>query len=135
MGISDYKKLMVQKHHIENFYDCFECRINARANVLSCKGTLKPLEDIDPYDVIIKVYSCRSPRVFIINPVITIKPEIHIYKEGNLCLYYPSDLYWNSTTSVSEYTIPWINEWILYYELYKISGKWEGHEAPHGINK
>jgi hypothetical protein len=30
--------------------------------------------------------------------------------------------------------IPWIAEWLVYYELYLICGKWLGPEAPHGPN-
>lgn len=56
-----------------------------------------------------------------------------MYQDGHLCLYYPMDMVWSSTTSIAEFTIPWTNEWILYYELYKISGVWEGPAAPHGI--
>lgn len=29
--------------------------------------------------------------------------------------------------------IPWTAEWLVYYELFKLDGKWLGPEAPHGL--
>jgi hypothetical protein len=38
---------------------------------------------------------------------------------------------WNEKTQVYMYTIPWLIEWIVYYELYLINGNtWEGRESP-----
>ncbi len=32
---------------------------------------------------------------------------------------------------INEYTVPWICEWIIYYEIYLINGNiWEGPESP-----
>lgn len=100
---------------------------------MTCRGILKPLDYIEPYEIEIKVSYGFAPRVFIKNPKISYNEDIHMYRNGNLCLYYPRDMYWDSNSSITEYTIPWINEWIIYYELYKISGIWEGPAAPHRI--
>jgi len=133
MANSDYKTLMLHKHHIEKAYECFKCSVSGRNQSLTCKGVLQPLDYIQPYEVEIKVFCGRSPRVYIMNPTVPYDKNIHMYKQGHLCLYYPRDMYWASNTSITEYTIPWINEWIIYYELYKISGVWGGPVAPHGI--
>lgn len=56
---------------------------------------------------------------------------IHMYKDHSLCLSYPPDIKWTERTNIHEYTIPWLSEWILYYELYLINGgDWEGKESP-----
>lgn len=133
MASSDYMTLMLQKHYIEKTYDCFRCTVSGRRQTMICKGTLKPLDYIETYEIEIKVKCGVSPRVYVKKPKITYSEEIHMYKDGHLCLYYPWDMVWGSTTSIADYTIPWTNEWILYYELYKISGVWEGPAAPHQI--
>ncbi len=133
MANSDYKTLMLHKHRIEYTYDCFECKINGRSQTMTCRGILQPLDYIEPYEIEIRVTSRLAPRVCIKNPKVPYNKDIHMFKNGNLCLFYPRDMLWNSSTSITEYTIPWIIEWILYYELYKISGIWEGPAAPHRI--
>ena len=42
----------------------------------------------------------------------------------NLCLYYPSE--WNSTMNISDTIIPWISEWLYYFEFWCITGEWYG---------
>ena len=42
----------------------------------------------------------------------------------NLCLYYPGE--WNSTMNISETLIPWVSEWLYYFEVWCITGKWCG---------
>ena len=42
----------------------------------------------------------------------------------NLCLYYPGE--WNSTMNISDTIIPWISEWLYYFEFWSITGKWCG---------
>ena len=124
---------MLQKHYIEKTYDCFRCSVNGRTQSMKCKGIQQPLDYIESYEIEIRVKCGISPKVFVKNPKILYNKDIHMYREGHLCLYYPKDILWRSTTSIAEYTIPWTNEWIIYYELYKISGDWEGPAAPHGI--
>jgi hypothetical protein len=133
MGSSNFKELLLQKKLIEKEFSCFKCTINGHGLSLTCKGILQPLENIEPYSIeIIQEPGC-VPKIFVKSPKIKYDPKIHMYKSGNLCLYYPYDFNWNATTAFAHYLIPWVNEWIIYYELYKISGVWEGTAAPHRI--
>lgn len=58
----------------------------------------------------------------------------HIYQDGSLCLYYNDcnekefDINHHSYVSI----IPWVSEWLLYYEIWKITNKWVGKEIVHG---
>ena len=36
---------------------------------------------------------------------------------------------------VHETIVPWTAEWIVFYELWKITGEWLGPEAPHGAGE
>ncbi len=135
MANSDYQILYIQKCLIEKQFECFKCFIKSHGQSMLCKGSLQPLDYIEPYQIEIIQYPGRSPKVFIRSPKIEYNPKIHMYKEGNLCLYYPPDFNWKANTSVAAYTIPWVNEWIIYYELYKISGVWKGPDAPHVLTE
>jgi len=125
-GLACYQKL-----HIEKNFDFLKCRIEN--DTLICTGVLQP-ENCNRYKIRILFRAGFSPQIFILSPNIKPSADIHIYKEGNLCLYYPGDLKWKFTTKIAEYTIPWIVEWIVYYELWKLSGKWEGAEKSHTEN-
>jgi hypothetical protein len=133
MANSNYQILSLQKYLIEKRYNCFKCSINSNREKMVCKGQLQPLDGIETYQIEIIQSPGFAPKVFIIKPNIEYNSEIHMYKKGNLCLFYPPDLTWKANTSVADYIIPWINEWIIYYELYRISGEWEGPSAPHGV--
>lgn len=118
-----------QKHHISKTYDCFRTRIVN--GTLICTGEIQPTNECEKYTVKIFYSPGLSPRVYIKSHAIEAKHEIHIYKEGHLCLFDPSETKWKDSYKVGEYTIPWVVEWILYYELWKLSGKWEGKASNH----
>jgi len=43
---------------------------------------------------------------------------------------------WTEQTPVYKYTVPWISEWIVYYEIYQMNGGiWEGPESPLHMNE
>lgn len=48
-----------------------------------------------------------------------------------LCLYYPKYKEWTKSMFLSETIIPWAIDWIKYYELWRITGKWLGGGIVH----
>ena len=54
-----------------------------------------------------------------------------MYANGTLCLYKPTDDPWKPSDNIHEKIIPWTAEWLVFYELYLMCGKWLGPEAPH----
>ncbi len=54
-----------------------------------------------------------------------------MYLNGSLCLFDPRVSPWKGSYNLHETIIPWTAEWLVFYELYKIHGKWLGPEAPH----
>lgn len=124
-----YALACYQKYHIDKNYSCFKTSV-IKGKVV-CSGEIQPTSDCDKYKVKIEFFPGRQPQVFIKSPDLPRNNEIHVYNEGFLCLFDPSETYWKDTLKMSEYTIPWLVEWILYYELWKITGKWEGRSSSH----
>jgi len=119
-----------QKKLIEEHYTFLKCRVEE--NVLICKGIIRSPDFTSEYTVEIRCVYGQEPYSKIIAPS-DIKPciKIHMYDDHSLCLHYPKDMKWNSWTPVYRFTIPWIVEWIHYYELYLINGGiWEGPQSP-----
>ena len=76
-------------------------------------------------------YTRKSPpKVFIIEPKLITRVK-HIYKDGSLCLYKPSNWQWHSSMVFSKDLFPNICTWIYFYEIWRDTGEWIGEEASH----
>lgn len=116
-----------QKYFINKYFSFLRTWIENHK--LICRGIFQP-EGCQPYDVRIEFSAGFPPVVKILNMEVEAKFDIHLYNDCSLCLFYPGDMKWTDHTKIAEYTIPWITEWIYYYEIWKLTGKWEGKESP-----
>ena len=120
---------MYQQKLIERHFKFLNCKI--KKTVLVCAGTLKLANCRNIYSILIEYVAGYEPKTTILSPNIMPCQEIHMYQDHSLCLHYPKDMVWNERTLIFKYTVPWISEWIYYYEIYLINGNvWEGPESP-----
>jgi hypothetical protein len=128
-----YAKIAILQYHqklMEQHYDFLQYRI--KNNVLICTGWIISSDYKNKYKIDIRCVAGCEPYCKILEPS-NILPsiKIHMYEDHSLCLHYPPDMKWNSWTPIHRYTVPWVIEWIHFYELYLINGgKWEGPESP-----
>lgn len=57
-------------------------------------------------------------------------------KYVEVCLYYKKE--WNRTMNISDTIIPWLIEWLYFYDMWLITGKWCGggkHPTKKDIKK
>jgi hypothetical protein len=81
------------------------------------------------YQIKINYTPGRPPKVFVLNSDMEFQDHsfTHFYPADNsLCLYYPGDLAWSDKHHLHDKIIPWLAEWLVFYELYQITGRWEG---------
>lgn len=127
-----YQRNCLQKVKVEQSYPCFSCK--AYADRLECLGSIRPdPEDPEGMRYKVKIVYRQKPSVWIVSPKIEISRSIHMYRDGSLCLYYPVDFTWTDKENLHEKILPWTAEWLVFYERYLYSGKWEGREAPHPL--
>lgn len=69
-----------------------------------------------------------APKVYPIRPKVS--SGKHQYKDGSLCLFYPSDRTWQSNTTAAT-VVAWAATWLFCYESYEATGHWPGRAAPH----
>jgi len=130
-GINRYVVAMREKKYIEKKYDFFQCKI-VNHQTLKCVGKIQPTKYSITYKIVIKYTPPTKPQVNIINPIIEYNDDIHMYYDTNsLCLYYLKDMRWTVNYYIYNTIIPWTAEWLVFYELYQISGKWEHPYVPH----
>jgi hypothetical protein len=124
-GVVAREQALLRRH-----YDFLRTEI--RSGVLYCYGQFQPSVVSTTYDFRITYDPKRAPKVHVREPRIAYNKDIHMYKDGNLCLYFPPDMNWTSDCHLFNTIVPWTQEWFVFYELYQISGKWEHPFVPHG---
>lgn len=122
-GIKNHLAILLEKRLLKKHFPFLKFQIlNGQ---LFCYGYFQPSEFSITYYYRVEWKPGVAPKVFPMNPHIEYDDEIHIYKEGNLCLYYPKDFVYNVNSShIHETIIPWAHEWFVFYELYLIKGRW-----------
>lgn len=100
-------------------------------NVLTCTGWVQPDGCNTRYKVKIECVAGCEPKTTVLYPKIEPSIKIHMYKDHSLCLHYTPDMPWSERTAIYKYTIPWLCEWFIFYELFLVNGnKWLGRESP-----
>lgn len=121
---------------IKTNYDFID--IETKGSLMFCYGKYQPTPYSPIYKFRIKYNPyVKPPVVTISEPQIAYSDDIHMYpKDNSLCLYHKSDLIWDTNKHhLYDTIIPWTIEWIVFYELYLISGVWEHPYVPHKLGK
>ncbi|MDF9832359.1 hypothetical protein M2103_000569 [Ereboglobus sp. PH5-5] len=124
-----YRHFVLQSLLVPKHFPGFKCKLHR--GKLDCVGEIQPTDYSNKYTIRIQYKEWESPQVRILAPYIEPKTEIHMYGNGILCLYHPPTQPWSGAYDLHKTIIPWIAEWLVYYELYLIDGKWIGPAIPH----
>jgi hypothetical protein len=93
-------------------------------------GWIQPRPLSSRYQIRISKRSGRTPRVFVESP--PLRPGApHVYRDGDLCLFWPKEWSWSDTDDMSTTILPWTASWLLYYELWTETDEWLGPSSPH----
>ena len=125
----EYGRAVLEAGMVRRNFPFFKTRV--RGSELTCRGWMRPTETSEEYRVEIKYSSERSPDVRVLEPDIAVDAELHMYDEGTLCLYDWREQPWQNCWYLHETVIPWTAEWLVFYELFLLTGKWLGHSAIH----
>jgi hypothetical protein len=122
-GINPMKRVYEERYLLEKAYDFLSVKI--KGTTLWATGACQPSDHSIRYEYKLRYTPGESPKVFTIDPQIAYHDDIHMYSRDNsLCLYYPRDYSFTSSSHLYNTIIPWAHEWFLYYELYLLKGKW-----------
>ena len=111
--------------------DC--CSIDRKQNQLFWSGRIRPTALSKEYTVILTYHIGDTPKVWVIGDELEKLDDInfpHKYdvdaknKMVRICLYRYSEF--NSSNLLANTIIPWIVEWLYYYELWLATGEWLG---------
>ncbi|WP_203256511.1 hypothetical protein [Hyunsoonleella ulvae] len=124
--------LNTEKALVENYFQWLSLKIHNQKKLLYGKGNLK--FNTKSYDVELyysPFFNFRHDRIYIRDKSIKYNDDIHLYKDLSLCLYHPV-IDKPLLSGIPLYKmIPWITEWIVFYEKYREYGVWLGKEIKH----
>jgi hypothetical protein len=111
-----------------------------KRGTITWTGEIKPGPICDSYTVRIS-WRGRSARpvVQVIRPTLQLAEGRlslpHIFPGDGLCLHYPGE--WTRDMSIARTIIPWTSEWLFFYELWLLTGEWQGggHEPGSDVPK
>lgn len=129
-----YSFLLIEKLLVEKHFNWIDLKINNENKSLIGKGFLNV--EGKKYEILLS-YSpynqYRYDRIFINDSRIEFNNNIHLYNDKSLCLYHPI-FDRPILNSIPLYKmIPWITEWIIFYEQWKKYGVWLGDEIKHNF--
>ena len=116
-----------------------EFRITDSRNELRCVGVLQPSVTSDRYTIQLEYAVPERPRVTVLQPTLRLaagRTKLpHVFDGKELCLHLSTD--WNPELRISEFVMPWISLWLIFYETWLVTGEWlgGGHEPTRGNDR
>jgi hypothetical protein len=99
---------------------------------LTMAANLQPTPMSRRYSVKIAYRLGTSPDVHVVAPHLQLHRDAeelpHTYPGEKLCLHLPGE--WSPDMYIAHTTVPWTSEWLFYYEIWLVTGRWEG--GGHG---
>lgn len=113
---------------MRTYFPSFRYRLE-RGVLIWC-GTLQPTGASPHYHVRITYAPGNPPKVWVTSP--SLRQDVpHRYSDKSLCLYFPDDKSWTSSSGIAKTIVPWTAEWLLFYENWLVTKEWLGTSAPH----
>lgn len=107
-----------------------QMEIGLKRNAAIWTGPWLPSLLSDTYQLRITYMLRQRPRVDIVTPhlkLATGKTKLpHVYRGGqhDICVHRPEE--WNRSLYVADMLMPWISQWLRFYEIWAQTGSWEG---------
>lgn len=117
-----------QAYIVCSMYKNFTFQLTGRESV-KINGRLQASELQPIYEIEITYTLGKFPKVKILSPAIK-DDAPHTFKDNSICTFYPDTKIWNRKMKISDTLIPWICDWIFQYEIWLITGKWNGTSDP-----
>jgi len=114
-----------------------DSRLKCRKGVLEWQADFTPSSLSRTYTVSLRYSLNDAPKVRIVNPKLAAPQGVklpHTYLKERLCLYFPKANDWHPSLKLADTVVPWISEWLYYYEIWLVTGKWHGGGRHPDLN-
>lgn len=107
-----------------------ELRLRLKRNIATWTGNWLPSVLSDTYLLRITYRYPRRPRIAVLRPKLKLatgKDKLpHVYSDGQLDICVHARGEWNATLHIADTIMPWISQWLRFYEVWEQTGGWEG---------
>lgn len=102
--------------------------------IWTCSFVPTPLSQT--YQIKVTYRLGKPPKVLVIKSKLDLGnsnklPHVYSTNEQHLCLHYPPEKKWISSLNIAVTIVPWAAEWLYHYEIWLITGKWNGGGTVH----
>jgi hypothetical protein len=128
--------LVLQAMHLSRLFPGSSIK-RYREEYLIWQHTLTPSPCSDSYKIKLHYLRNNGVKFYVVEPKLKLfegqklLPHVFSTPKQRLCLYYPNGFEWNVTKLFVDTIVPWACEWLLFYELWLITGKWLGGGIGH----
>ena len=79
-----------------------------------------------------------QPQVYVVKPQLQPDqsqklPHVYSVEQQKLCLHYPPEKKWHARQPLARTIVPWAAEWLFHYEIWQVTGMWNGGGIEHNI--
>ncbi|MBI4611946.1 MAG: hypothetical protein HY726_23395 [Candidatus Rokubacteria bacterium] len=102
---------------------------------------IQPLPITSQYQVRIEYRATQKPKVWVEDPPLrrrrSDEPIPHTYSNDRPCLFHPRYDEWRRDMTIATTIIPWLLQWLVYYEAWLLTGEWQGggEHPPSGVQR
>ena len=105
-------------------------KVTVSGGILVADGLLRPQPGMREYHVRIDYRERYTPKTQVLNPQPARRdqeqPVPHTLGQDHLpCLFTTGD--WNSSMPLGDTIVPWLAEWLVFYEGWRLTGIWYGN--------
>ena len=120
--------LIKQYYIIESKYRNLIIEKQRDLNSATFDFNIIPSELSQAYTVRMVLSKNNNPKIYVLHPKIKTRkkkrpPHIYDFDEGRICLFLPREI---NSYSCYDKIVPWIAEWLLFYEIWLVTGNWNG---------
>jgi len=101
-----------------------------RHRSITWTGPWRPSDLSDDYTIRIFYRQGSRPKISVLSPRLQLAPGQeklpHVYAEGqdDICVHTPEE--WHKGMSIALMIMPWVSQWLYFYEAWVLTGKWLG---------
>lgn len=102
---------------------------------LTCRRSVRPTALSEPRRVRIEYSMKEFPKVYVEDPPLQRRADQsgipHTYPGPRPCLFWPAAREWQAADRISRTIVPWLLEWLVFYDIWLRTGEWLGGGVPH----
>ncbi len=107
-----------------------QLKLTLRRNTAIWQGSWCPSDLSDTYLIRVTYAYRRRPVIAILSPTLKLAngkiklPHTYMNSQFDICVHELEE--WNSRLLIADTIMPWISQWLRFYEYWEQTGSWEG---------